>query len=109
MPRPFTQVRKIISRWASREERFLRRQFHGKTVGVRFDGLRRSERNEAKVFLLAMAPMILIGPFVGKWSDASLLGKTVLALLAIWFVTVLVAGGFLLFRALVQASRDRSG
>lgn len=109
MPQPFTQVRKLVSRWASREERFLRRQFHGRTVGVRFDGLRRSERNEAKYFLLAMAPMVLIGSFIGKWSDASLFGKTVLGLLAVWFVAVLVAGGFLLFRALIRASRGRSG
>lgn len=105
MHRLFTQVRKIASRWAAREERLLRRQFHGKTVGVRFDGLRRSARNEAKYFLIALAPMALIGPFIGKWSDASPFGKTILALLAAWFVVVLVAGGFLLFRALVRASR----
>lgn len=100
-------VRKAISRWASREERFLRRLFHGKTVGARFDGLGRSKRNEAKLFLLAAVPMVLIGPFIGKWSDASLIGKTILVLLAIWSGTVLVVGGFLLFRALTRASRSR--
>ncbi|MCW2412028.1 hypothetical protein [Sphingobium sp. B8D3A] len=84
----------------------MRHQFHGKTAGVRFHGLRQSKRNEAKYFLLAIAPAVLIGPFIRKWSDASLFGKTVLALLAIWFVAVLVAGGFLLFRALIRASRD---
>lgn len=108
MTRPFTNVRKAVSRWASREERFLRRQFHGKTVSARFDGLGRSKRNEAKLFLLAAVPMVLIGPFIGKWSDASLLGKTILVLLAIWFGVVLVAGSVLLFRALTRASRSRS-
>ena len=108
MTRPFTNVREAISRWASREQRFLGRQFHSKTLGVRFDGLRRSKRNEAKLFLLAMAPMVFIGPFIGRWSDASRIGKTILTLLAIWFGAVLVVGSLLLFRALARASRGRS-
>jgi hypothetical protein len=99
------KVRRLASRWINREEKFLRRQFHGKSVGVRFDGLRRSERNEAKVFLLAGAPLLLIGPFIGKWSDASLSGRIALALLGVWSVAVLVVGGFLFFRALIRASR----
>lgn len=101
------KIRRIIARWANREEKFLRRQFHGKTPGARFDGLRRSERNEAKFFLLAMGPAALIGPFIGKWSDATLFGKIVLALLAGWFVAVVAVGGFLLFRALIRSSRGR--
>lgn len=102
------EVRRIVSRWIIREERFLRRQFHGKSVRLRFDGLRRSKRNEAKLFLFAMAPTILIGPFIGRWSDASVLGKTVWALLAMWLVAVLLVGGFLLFRAVIRASRRHS-
>jgi hypothetical protein len=109
MPQLFAQVREIVSHWASREERFLRRQFLGKTAGVRVDGLRRSKRNEAKYLLLAIAPMALIGPLIGKWSDASLFGKTVLALLAVWCAAVLLTGGFLLFRALIRVSKRRSG
>jgi hypothetical protein len=55
-----------------------------------------------------MVPMIVIGPFVGKWSDASYFGRVLLALLAVWFVVILIGGGFLLFRALVRASRGHS-
>lgn len=101
------KIRSILARWAKREERFLRRQFHGKTMGERFDGLRRSERNEAKLFLLAMAPTVLIAPFIGKWSDATPIGKVILALLGGWFVAVVAVGGFILFRALIHSSRDR--
>lgn len=101
------KIRSIIARWANREEKFLRRQFYGKTMSARFDGLRRSERNEAKFFLLAMAPAALIGPFIGKWSDATLIGKIVLALLAGWSVAVVAVGGFLLVRALMRSSRGR--
>ncbi len=101
-------VRKIIRRWENSEERASRRQFHGKTFSDRFDGLRRSRRNEAKLFLLAMAPVVGIGPFIGKWSDASLFGKALLALLSIWFVAVVVGGGFFFFRSVVRASRGHS-
>lgn len=107
MSRLLRRILNNTSRWATREERFLRRLLYGKTVGVRFDGLRRSKRNEAKYFLLAVAPMALIGPFVGKWSDASAFGKATLALLAAWLVMVLVIGGFLLLRSVARASRGQ--
>jgi len=74
----------------------------------RFRGLRRSERNEAKLFLLAFAPAALIGPFIGKWSDASLFGKVILAATGLWMIGVVAGGGFLLFRSIYRASRKRS-
>ncbi|QBX36549.1 hypothetical protein E4M02_12910 [Brevundimonas sp. S30B] len=101
-------LRRIIRRWEVSEERASRRQFYGKTFSDRFDGWRRSRRNEAKVLLLAMAPMAAIGPFIGQWSDASLFGKALLALLSLWFLAVAIGGGFIFFRANVRASRDHS-
>jgi len=108
MVRPLAQVRKVVSRWARREESYLRHQFNGKTVRDRLHGLRRSERNKAKYFFLALAPAALIGPFVGKWSDASVFGKAVLALTGAWTVFVLLAGSYLAIRAAIRASRGRS-
>ena len=99
------KIRDIIGRWTKQEEAALRRQFHGKTMNDRFRGLRRSERNEAKLFLLALTPVILTGPFIGKWSDASLIGKSVMAITGLWMVGVLVVGGYFLFRSILSASR----
>jgi len=99
------KIRDIIGRWTKREEAALRHQFHGKTINDRFRGLRNSERNEGKVFLLALTPAILTGPFIGKWSDASLVGKSIMAITGIWMVGVLIVGGYFLFRSLLRASR----
>lgn len=99
------KFRQIIGRWTKQEEAALRRQFYGKTMNDRFRGLRKSERNEAKIFLLALTPAILIGPFIGKWSDASLLGKSILAIISLWMVGVLVVGGYFLFRSILRALR----
>jgi hypothetical protein len=71
----------------------------------RFRGLRRSERNEAKLLVLAAMPAILIGPFIGKWSDTSIVGKAILAATALWMLSIILVGGYFLFRAIVRASR----
>lgn len=99
------KLRDIIYRWNKQEEAALRRLFHSKTMSGRFRGLRKSKRNEAKLFLVAITPAILVGPFIGKWSDASLLGKSILVIISLWMVCVLVVGGYFLFRSLVRASR----
>ena len=102
------KFRSIIQRWAKREEIALRHLFHGKTMNDRFRGLHRSERNEAKFFLLALIPAMLTGPFIGKWSDASVLGKSIMVVTGLWMIGVFIVGGFLLFRALFRASQKRS-
>jgi len=99
-------IGRIIRKWADKEETSLRHQFHGKSVGDRFRGLRRSERNEVKLFILAALPACLIGPFIGKWSDASTGGKVILAATALWMLGVIFVGGYLLFRAIFRASRQ---
>lgn len=104
MPSPIARGRQFLSRWIRREEEALRRLFHGKSADVRLEGMRRSERNEAKIFLLAMTPVVVVGPFVGKWSSASTFGKIMLALLAAWLLAVLLLGGFLMFRSIVRAA-----
>lgn len=99
------KIREIISQWTKREEAALRRLFHGKSANVRFRGLRRSERNEAKLFLLALTPAILTVPFTGKWSNASLIGRTIMVVTGLWLICVFVIGGYLLFRSLYRTSR----
>ena len=98
-------IRKKVRKWAAKEETFLRHQFHGKTSRDRFRGLSRSKRNEAKLFLLAMTPVFLIGPFIGKWSDASIAGKAILAATALWMLGILLVGIYFLLRAIVRVSR----
>jgi hypothetical protein len=101
-------IRSIIDRWTKREEVALRHLFHGKTAKNRFRGLRQSERNEAKLFLLGLAPAIFTGPFVGKWSDASLAGKSIMVVTGLWMIGVFVVGGYLFFRSLFRTSRKQS-
>jgi len=55
---------------------------------------------------LAALPACLIGPFIGKWSDASTGGKVILAATALWMLGVIFVGGYLLFRAIFRASRQ---
>lgn len=98
-------IRNIIGRWTKREEAALRRLFHGKTANNRFHGLRRSKRNEAKLFLLAFTPAILTVPFTGKWADASSAGKTIMVVTGLWMICVLAVGGYLLFRSIYRTSR----
>jgi hypothetical protein len=98
-------IRKIIARWTKREDIALRHLFHGKTTSDRFRGFRRSKRNEAKVFLLGMAPALMTGPFIGKWSGASFLGKTILAATGLWMCGVFAVGGYLFFKSIYRASR----
>ncbi|WP_145923500.1 hypothetical protein [Sphingopyxis macrogoltabida] len=98
------KIRKIIGRWTKREESALSHQFHGKSADDRFRGLRRSERNEAKLFILAFAPAILTTPFIGKWSDASFLGKSIMVASGLWMIGVLLVGGYLLFRSIYRTT-----
>ena len=96
-----TNLRRTIRRWRIREETSLNQQFRGKTIANRFRGLRRSERNEARLFLVAMVPLFvpaLLG--IPKWSDASALGRSIMGMAALWAVVVLGCGGIVLFRIL---------
>jgi hypothetical protein len=95
----------FVRHWAKREEAALRAQFHGKAPARRLLGLQRSERNKARLFLLALLPLGIVGPVVGKWSEASSLGKAIMALGLVWAVSVIGLGSFLFLRAIVRAAR----
>ncbi|WP_298284814.1 hypothetical protein [Novosphingobium sp.] len=98
---------KVIKQWTRREELAVRQQFYGKTIRERFRGLRRSERNEAKLFLIAMLPTLLTMPFIGKWSDASLAGKCIMMITGLWMLGILIFGGYLLLRSIYRSSHQR--
>ena len=94
--------------WLREEDAALTRQFRGKTVNSRFNGLRRSERNEAKLFLIAMAPVLLVSLVSPKWADASFAQKVAMATADVWMVGVLGVGTFFIFRALIRISKSRN-
>lgn len=100
--------RAIIRRWTTREAGALRQISKGETSRDRFRGLRRSERNEAKLLLLAMLPVLLTAPFLEKWSDETLLGRSVMIACGLWMVGILVVGGIILLRAAFRASGGRT-
>jgi hypothetical protein len=99
----------IIRRWTSREESSLRKQFHGKTMGARLHGLRRAERNEAKLFLVAITPVLITSLFVPKWSNASDPQRLAMVVSGTWSVGILLIGSFVFFRSLIRASRKQDG
>lgn len=86
----------------------LTRQLRGRTVDERFDGLNRSERNEAKLFLVAMLPFLAAVLWVPKWSEASFWHKSLTILATIWGVSVFLVGCLHIFRCLMRIS-VRSG
>ena len=102
-------MRGFIQRWLSTEVSALRQQFYGKSVNARFSGLWRSERNEAKLFLVAAAPIVPVLMIVPKWSAASTLEQAAMVLTGIWFVVVLLIGFFLIIRSIVRVSRNKNG
>lgn len=100
--------RAIIRRWTTRETGALRQLFKGETSRDRFRGLRRSKRNESKLLLLAMLPVLLTAPFLQKWSDETFLGKSVMIVCGIWMVGVLTIVAMILLRAALRSLRERT-
>ena len=52
--------RRMLARWSLQQETALRRMGEGQTAPDRLSGYWKSERAEAKFFLLALAPFLLI-------------------------------------------------
>lgn len=102
-------MRRLLKRWAHEENTALTRQLRGKSAKERFNGLNRSERNEAKLLLLAMAPSVAVLPWVPKWSDASDWQKLLMAAAMLWAVGVVFVGGFYIIRSLMRLSRSQKG
>ena len=87
------------------EEKALKRQLQGKSKRHRFEGLRRSERNEAKLFLLAGVPVLAVALFTPNWADANAWEKLFMVAALAWATTVLLIGCFYIFRSLTRLSK----
>lgn len=98
-----------IDRWVRREHGALKGLITGRSVNERFRGLNRSKRNEAKLFLLGLLPIILSVPFLPKWSDASSLVRVWMLLSGAWFVVIVAVGSFFIFRSAIRVSRNHNG
>ena len=95
-------MKHLINRWIKSEDAASRKQFRGKTVNARFQGLWQSERNQAKFMLAAMAPVLAMAPFVSKWSEASSIERIVMAITGTWAVVVMVGGTFVAIRSIIR-------
>ena len=54
---PFRMIKRLLHRWSSQQETALWQMTNRKTMGKRIEGYGKSERIEAKFFLLAAVPM----------------------------------------------------
>ncbi len=97
-------MRGLFSRWANEEEQALKRQLKGKTARTRFDGLDRSERNEASLFLLALAPALAVSFLTPRWSESTFWEKALTIAAVAWAVAILGVGGALILRTMVRLS-----
>ena len=96
-----------IAKWMRSEDAANARQFRGKTSFTRLRGYRTSERNQAKVMLVALVPALAIGPLLPKWSNASTTEKLVLSGVALWAAVVLIFGTVLAIRSIARAIDNR--
>jgi hypothetical protein len=55
-----------------------------------------------------MLPVLITAPFLQKWSDETLFGKTVMVACGLWMIGVLAVGGITLLRATIRASGRRT-
>lgn len=97
----------LINRWIKSEDAANRKQFRGNTTNARLQGLRQSERNQAKLMLVGMVPVLATAPFVSKWSDASLIERVVMLVTGTWAVVVMGGGTFLAIRSIYRGAKKR--
>lgn len=102
-------MKHFISRWIKSEDAANRKQFCGKTINTRFQGLRQSERNQAKLMLVAMVPVLAMAPFVSKWSDASLIERGIMLVTGTWAVVVMGGGTFVAIRSIYRGVKKSGG
>lgn len=57
---PFGAIKRLLNGWSNQQESALSQMTNRKIVGKRIEGYGKSERVEAKFFLFASAPMILL-------------------------------------------------
>jgi hypothetical protein len=95
-------MKHFINRWIKSEDAANRKQFRGKTINTRFQGLRQSERNQAKLMLVAMVPVLAMAPFVPKWSDVSVIERVLLIASGMWAVAIMCGGTFLAIRSIYR-------
>ncbi|MEI4505868.1 hypothetical protein WBQ88_05980 [Sphingopyxis sp. CCNWLW253] len=102
-------MKDLINRWIKSEDAANRKQFRGKTINTRFQGLWQPERNQAKFMLVATVPVLAISPFVSKWSDASLVERAALLVTGTWAVVVTCGGTFLAIRSIYRGVKKPGG
>ena len=98
-------MRLQLSRLAREQYRSLFELGFGQTADERFKGLNRSNRNEAKWFLLALAPVLLL--MVSDWAgfERGALWTFWASFSAIWFVIIFGTLMFVLVKAFLRSLR----
>jgi len=104
---PFSIARKLLNRWGSQQEIALRQMTERKTADKRIDGFFKSERVDAKVFLLALAPFVpvLISDEIG-WSRG-VLWYAWFWLSVVWAILVIGVGFAAYWRAFRRSLRRK--
>lgn len=101
-------LRKLLIRWSNQQESALSQMTQRSTAAQRLGAFSKSERIDAKLFLLALAPFlpVMFSDQLG-WSRG-LLWHVWFWLSAIWAVAIVVTGLVAYFRAIRRSlSRKR--
>ena len=102
-------MRQWFPRIARHEQRALTDLAYGKTAAKRFDGLRRSNRNEAKMLLIAMVPAVPLALSDMLGFERGALWKMWAVVTGSWFVVVVGALLLVMLKSFLRSMADKNG
>lgn len=98
-----------VKKWKAKELSALTKQLTAKDAATRFEGMGEARRNEAWAFLLAIVPVLIVGPIFAPFSEANTLGKILLILTGSWAGLVFTGMLLIVFRVIWQVRRAQTG
>ena len=93
-------LKKLLSRWSRQQENALWQMTERETAGKRIAGFSKSERVDAKFFLLAIVPFVPVMISDGLGFSRSLLWYVWFWLSALWGIVIIGIGFISYWRAL---------
>jgi len=96
---------KLLRRWTNQQEAALHQLSERKTMGQRFAGLRKSERVDAKFFLLAIVPFVPMIIWDHLDWERGIIWKGWASLSVVWAVIIVGIGSASYWRAVRKTFR----
>jgi hypothetical protein len=108
MPGPISALTNLLNRWSRQQEAALLQMGRRKTAGARIAGFSKSERADAKFFLLAFAPAPLLALSDQLGFSRGFLWWSCLTLSICWWALVMGICAAAYWRAIRQLARRKS-